>query len=114
MQHARREALLWAAQRASAVVLAVCVMVHIVTIVYATRGGLSGAEILERTRGNQAWFVFYAVFVLAVAVHAPIGLRAIAIEWLGWRSRWRDIALLIFAVTLIAMGFGATRSLFVA
>ena len=109
---ARRDALLWLAQRASAALLAVCVLVHIVTIVYATRGGLSGAEILARTRGNGVWLSFYAVFVLAVAVHAPIGLRAIAIEWLGWRGRSRDIALIVFALVLIVMGLGAVWSLF--
>ena len=80
----RRETWLWFAQRASAAVLALCVIVHLITIIYATRGGLSGAEILARTRGNGAWLAFYVVFVLAVAVHVPIGLRTIATEWLGW------------------------------
>ena len=31
----RSQVLLWAAQRASAAVLAVCVVVHLVTIIYA-------------------------------------------------------------------------------
>ncbi len=83
----RTETRLWIAQRASAVVLALCVVVHLIVIVYAMRGGLSAAEILGRTRGNVGWLVFYGVFVLAAAVHAPIGLRAIASEWLGWRGR---------------------------
>lgn len=109
---ARRETRLWLAQRASAAVLAVCVVVHLITIIYATRGGLSGAEILARTRGNSAWLAFYTVFVLAVAVHAPIGLRAIAIEWLGWRGRSRDIVLIVFGVMLITMGLAASWGLF--
>lgn len=109
---ARHETWLWFAQRASALVLALCVVVHLITIVYATRGGLSGAEVLDRTRGNAAWLSFYAVFVLAVAVHVPIGLRTIAIEWLGWRSRARDGALIVVAVALAVMGFAATWGLF--
>jgi fumarate reductase subunit C len=40
---ARAETRLWIAQRASAVVLAVCVVVHLIVIVYAMRGGLSAA-----------------------------------------------------------------------
>ena len=36
---------LWLAQRASAAVLAVCVLVHIAVMVYAVRGGLSAGEI---------------------------------------------------------------------
>lgn len=109
---ARNETVLWIAQRASAVILAVCVIVHLATIVYAVHGGLSAAEILGRTRGNAAWFAFYAVFVLAVTVHVPIGLRSIFTEWLGWRGRSRDAVLLLFAAALAGMGMGAVRSVF--
>jgi fumarate reductase subunit C len=108
----RKEAVLWMAQRASAVVLAVCVAVHLATIVYAVQGGLSAAEILGRTRGNAAWLGFYALFVLAVAVHAPIGLRSVFIEWLRWRARSRDVFLLLFALLLAWMGFDAVFSVF--
>ena len=112
MQDVRRETRLWLAQRASAAVLALCVIVHLITIIYATRGGLSGAEILARTHGNGAWFAFYGVFVLAVAVHVPIGLRAIATEWLGWNGSTRDWALAAFGVTLLIMGFSAAWAVF--
>jgi fumarate reductase subunit C len=98
---------LWLAQRASAAVLALCVLVHIVVMIYAVRGGLSAAEILGRTRGNAGWTVFYSLFVLAVAVHAPIGLRAIAIEWLGWRGRSLGIFVHLFAALLLMMGLRA-------
>lgn len=111
-RQARRETRLWLAQRASAAVLAACVVVHLVTIIYATRGGLSGAEILARTRGSSAWLTFYLVFVLAVAVHAPIGLRAIAIEWLRWHGRSRDVVLMVFALMLVVTGLAAAAGLF--
>jgi fumarate reductase subunit C len=108
----RTEVKLWIAQRVSAAVLAVCVVVHLATIIYAVQGGLSAAEILARTRGNAAWFAFYSLFVLAVSVHAPIGLRAILIEWLRWRGRARDAALLLFAAALAWMGMSAVVSVF--
>jgi fumarate reductase subunit C len=95
------------------VVLAVCVVVHLVTIVYAVRGGLTAAEIFARTRGSVAWLAFYSVFVLAVAVHAPIGLRPVMTEWLGWRGRTRDAFLLAFAGLLAWMGMRAILVLFV-
>ena len=98
---------LWFAQRASAAVLAVCVLVHIAVMVYAVRGGLSAGEILGRTRGSFGWAAFYAVFVIAVAVHAPIGLRATAIEWLGWRGRSLGIFVHVFALLLLVMGLRA-------
>ncbi|HEX7053251.1 MAG TPA: succinate dehydrogenase [Burkholderiales bacterium] len=108
----RSETTLWLAQRASAAVLAVCVLVHLVTIVVAVRGGLTAEEILARTRGSHAWLAFYALFVLAAAVHAPIGLRAVAIEWLGWRGRSRDIVLAAFAMALAWTGLRAALAVF--
>ena len=108
----RTQAALWIAQRASAAVLAVCVVVHLVTIIYAVRGGLTAAEILERTRGNVGWFAFYAVFVLAVTVHVPIGLRSICLEWLRWRGRSCDLALLLLAAFLAWAGMRAVVGVF--
>ncbi len=109
---ARTQALLWIGQRASAAVLALCVVIHLFTIVYAVRGGLTAAEILERTRGNVGWLAFYTVFVLAVAVHAPIGLRAILTEWLSWRDASRDWILAVFALLLAVMGLRAVFAVF--
>ena len=108
----RWEARLWVAQRLSAMVLALCVLVHLATIVFAVRGGLSAAEILGRTRGNAAWLSFYALFVAAVAVHAPIGLRAIAAEWLGWRGRSLDVAAALFSAVLLGAGLRTALGLF--
>jgi fumarate reductase subunit C len=109
---ARTETLLWVAQRASAAVLALCVAVHLATIIYAVQGGLTGAEILGRTRGNAAWAAFYTVFVAAVAVHAPIGLRALLAEWLGWRGRSRDFLLIAFGALLAGLGLRAISGVF--
>ena len=108
----RGEARLWIAQRASAAVLALCVLVHLATMIYAVRGGLTGAEILARTRGSAGWFAFYSLFVLAVTVHAPIGLRAVLGEWLAWRGRSRDVALVAFAMLLAWMGMRAVLGVF--
>ena len=106
----KSETALWIAQRASAAVLALCVAVHLVTIIHAVRGGLSAADILGRTRGSAAWFGFYSIFVLAVTLHAPIGLRSVFGEWLGWRGRSRDLVLLLFSVMIFFMGMRAVVS----
>ena len=108
----RVETLLWIAQRASAAVLAVCVAVHLATIIYAVQGGLTAAEILGRTRGNHGWLAFYTLFVVAVSVHAPIGLRAIFLEWLRWRGASRDVVLALFAAALAWMGMRAVFAVF--
>ena len=108
----RVETWLWIAQRASAAILALCVTVHLGTIIYAVQSGLSAAEILGRTRGSVAWLAFYALFVVAVSVHAPIGLRAIAIEWLRWRGRSRDFCLLLLSLGLLWMGMRAALGVF--
>jgi fumarate reductase subunit C len=108
----RSQVLLWGAQRVSAMVLALCVVVHLVTIIYAVRNGLSAAEILGRTRGNGALATFYAVFVAAVAVHAPIGLRAVLAEMLDWRGRSADLFVLVVALTLAMWGSRAVWAVF--
>jgi fumarate reductase subunit C len=109
---ARAETRLWIAQRATAAVLAICVVVHLIVIAYALRGGLSAAEILGRTRGGVGWLLFYSVFVIAAAVHAPIGLRTIAMEWLGWRGRSLAVAVHALAAALAALGLRAVWAVF--
>jgi fumarate reductase subunit C len=103
---------LWVAQRVSAMVLAVGVTVHLVTILVAVRGGLSAAEILGRTQGNGAWIAFYAVFALAAGLHGAIGLRGIAAEWLGWRGRGFDLAWLAIGLLTAICGIRAAYGLF--
>ena len=109
----RTQVLLWTAQRASAAVLAVCVLVHLVTVIYAVRSGLSAGEILGRTRGNVAWAAFYALFVAAVSVHAPIGLRNFLSEAFDWRGGGLDVAVMAIALTLAMWGFRAVYAVFV-
>jgi fumarate reductase subunit C len=109
---AGREVRLWAAQRATAAVLALCVAVHLVTLVYAVRGGLTAAEILERTRGSVAWAAFYGVFVLAAALHAGIGVRNTLSEWLGLKGDPLELAATVFALLLTIMGLRAVWAVF--
>jgi fumarate reductase subunit C len=109
---ARLQTRLWIAQRASAAVLALCVIVHLATLIYAVRGGLSAGEILARTRGSATWLGFYLLFVAAVAVHAPIGLRIILREMTAWRGASLDIAMALFGVLLAALGLRAALAVF--
>jgi fumarate reductase subunit C len=108
----RTQSFLWLAQRASAAVLALCVVVHLATMIYAIRGGITAAEILARTRGNAGWLAFYSLFVLAVTVHAPIGLRPVLGEWLRWTGASRDLFLLALAALLGGLGMRAVLGVF--
>jgi len=107
MTSAAREARLWYWQRVSAMVLALCVLVHLATIVYAVRGGLTGAEILARMRGSWLFGGFYLVFLAACAVHVPIGLAAILEEWLGVRRPAARFVAALFAALLVGVGLAA-------
>jgi len=98
-------------QRASAAVLALCVVVHLATIIYAVRHGLTSDAIVARVHTNPAWPAFYAVFVIAAAIHAPLGIRAIADEWLGLRGRAVDIALGFLSLVLLTGGLNAIHAL---
>jgi fumarate reductase subunit C len=93
-------------------VLAVCVLVHLVTIIYAVKSGLTAADILGRTRGSMSWAAFYTLFVAAVAVHAPIGLRTILSEAFNWRGAGVEITVLAIGLLLAAGGMRAVYAVF--
>jgi fumarate reductase subunit C len=88
-------------QRATALVLAPLIIVHLIIIFYATAEGISAASILARTKGSVGWGMFYTVFVIAAAVHGAIGVRNVLEEW-GPDAMKRDPRLL----ALILYGFG--------
>jgi len=106
----RAGARLWVAQRATAAVLAFCVLVHLATIVFAVRGGLTAHEILERTHGNYAWCAFYSLFVFAAGIHGAIGLRTVASEWLGFRGKAADAAMAAIALAIVFLGLRAVAA----
>ncbi|MBO6883744.1 MAG: succinate dehydrogenase [Marivita sp.] len=95
---------LYMAQRLSALVMAPFVIVHIGVMIYAIQGGLSAAEILGRTQGSAFWFAFYGLFVVAVSIHATIGLRTILGEWAGLRGGARDAVSAVIGLGLLALG----------
>jgi fumarate reductase subunit C len=105
---------LYIAQRGTAFVLAFAVTIHLVTIIYAIRGGLTAGEILARTHGNRWFLAFYLIFVLAAAVHAPIGLRSVLREWAKWRTRSLDVAMLAFSALLLVLGVRAALAVYLA
>jgi fumarate reductase subunit C len=45
--------------------------------------------------------------VLAVAVHAPIGLRTILAEWLGWRGTALQVVTVFVALAIAVLGLRA-------
>lgn len=73
-------------------------------MILAVRGGLSAADILGRTHGSLGWGTFYAVFVVAVSIHAPLGLRTVAGEWLGFRGRAADVVFALVGAALLGLG----------
>ncbi len=95
---------LYLLQRLSALIMAPLVLGHIAVMIYAVQNGLSADEILSRTSGHLGWMMFYGLFVLAVGIHAAIGLRVISYEWFGLSERWLDI--LGWAVFIVLSGLG--------
>ncbi len=77
---------LYLAQRITALFMAPFVLVHLGVMIYAIQGGLSAGEILSRTQGSILWGFFYGSFVIAVSIHAAIGLRVIVHEHLGLKG----------------------------
>ena len=101
---------LFIAQRFSAMLLAVFVIIHLGLILYAVRGGLTAAEILARTQDNIAWAIFYGLFVLVVAIHAPIGMRKVLQEWTGLENQTINSFCWSFSLLLLVLGFRAVAA----
>lgn len=98
---------LYMAQRLSAMVMIPLTLGHIAVMIYAVQDGLSAAEILGRTKGSDIWFIFYGLFVLAVSLHAAIGLRVIVHETLGLKGRALDVFMWLAGLLLLVTGLRA-------
>lgn len=105
---------LYLLQRISALIMAPLVIGHIAVMIVAVQGGLSAGEILSRTQGSTLWALFYGTFVVAVSIHAALGLRIIAREWIGvdgivltgfsWAAFWGLLATGFYAVAAVVVG----------
>lgn len=103
---------LFALQRLTALILAPLTLAHLATMLYAARGGLTAGEILARTAGHWGWALFYGLFVLCAAAHAPIGVRNVLREWTSLSRRKTDCVALLFFVLLLALGLRAVAAVF--
>lgn len=95
---------LYLAQRISAMVMAPLVIGHLAVMIYAVQGGLDAAEILARTQGSPWWAAFYGLFVIAVSVHAAIGLRVVVHEHLKLKGAALDLFMWAVGLGLFALG----------
>jgi fumarate reductase subunit C len=100
---------LW--QRATAALMAPLVIVHIAVIFYATRQGLSAADILSRTHDSIVWASYYGIFVAAVSIHAAIGVRNVLTEWSPLTDRSAGLLAVMLGIVLAALGFHAIVAL---
>jgi fumarate reductase subunit C len=106
---------LYMCQRATAALMAPMVLVHLVlvhlaVIFYATRHGLTAADILGRVRGSVGWGGFYALFVVAISIHAGIGVRNILAEWSSLAERTAGFAAAALGLFLLGLGLRAVAA----
>jgi fumarate reductase subunit C len=105
---------LYLLQRATALLMVPLIVGHIAIIFWATRNGLTAGDILGRTRGSVGWGLYYGAFVLLAAVHGAIGVRAIALEWAGFRGSRLELLMWAFGLVLAALGLRAVYAVVVA
>lgn len=98
-------------QRLTGAMLAVCLAIHLVTVIYAVNGELSAAEIAGRVRGSTSWIAFYGFFMLTVVIHATIGLRNIFSELSDLGERTIGLISSTYAVIALILGFFALRAI---
>jgi len=93
---------LYLLQRITALIMAPLVLLHLGVMIVVIQGGLDSAEILSRTRDSFFWGSVYGLFVIAVSIHAAIGLRVVMFEWLSIKGiRLSLVTWLIFTVLLL-------------
>ncbi len=95
---------LYLAQRITALIMVPLVLGHLAMIIVAVQGGLDASEILSRTQGSLAWGAFYGLFVIAVSIHAAIGLRVVAHEHLKLEGTVLSAVTVIAGLTFLVMG----------
>ena len=93
---------LW--QRATAALMVPLVLLHIAVIFYATRKGMTAADILSRTHGSIVWASYYGLFVAAASIHASIGVRNVLTEWSSLTDRRAGLFSIVFGFLLAALG----------
>ena len=101
------EVRLYLLQRITAMIMAPLVLLHLGVMILAIQGGLDSAEILSRTQGSLFWGGVYGLFVLAVSIHAAIGVRVVLFEWLRIRDPRLNILSLLLFIVLFLMGVRA-------
>ena len=97
-------------QRLTAALMVPLVLVHVAVIFYATRQGMTAADILARTRGSIVWASLYSIFVAAAAVHASIGVHNVLTEWSPLRDRSAGIFATVFGTSLLLLGLRAVAA----
>ena len=95
---------LYLLQRATAALMVPLVAVHIAVIFYASRQGMTAADILTRTHGSIVWASYYGFFVAAASIHAAIGVRNVLTEWSPFTDRRAGLFSLLFGLLLAALG----------
>jgi fumarate reductase subunit C len=95
---------LYLLQRITAMIMGPLVLLHLGVMIVAIQGGLDSAEILSRTQGSYFWGSVYGLFVLAVSIHAAIGVRVVLFEWLGIRDMRLNFLSWLLFIGLFLMG----------
>jgi succinate dehydrogenase subunit C len=98
---------LYLLQRITAMIMAPLVLLHLGVMILAIQGGLDSTEILSRTQGSYFWGSVYGLFVLAVSIHAAIGVRVVLFEWLRIRGMQLNFLCWFLFIVLLMMGVRA-------
>ncbi|HRD77518.1 MAG TPA: succinate dehydrogenase [Hyphomicrobiaceae bacterium] len=101
---------LYVLQRLTATAMVPLIAIHLATMIYAIRGGLTATEILSRTRGSVGWALFYGLFIMLAAVHGAIGVRGVLREWSRLDARALDLVMWGVGLILVLLGLRAVAA----
>jgi Succinate dehydrogenase, hydrophobic anchor subunit len=98
--------LLWLLQAFSGLLLILLLGVHLVANHYIASGGLRTYADVVAYISNPVIFIWEAVFLIVVATHAALGVRAVLLDLALSRGTVRVLNWVLSLLALVAIGYG--------
>ncbi len=104
---------LWLLQAFSGLLLVVLLGVHMIANHYIVEGGLRTYNDVIAYVSNPIIFVWEAIFLITVTLHAVLGLRAILLDLAPSKGMEQALNVLLSVLGIIAVGYGIWLTLLI-
>lgn len=96
----------WFLQRLTALILAVCLVIHIVVVHFSFAEIISFDAVARRIKADNFWVFFYIVFLSTTLFHGLNGLYEIINDYAPSRNLRLVLAWLFWIIGILAFAWG--------